>query len=271
MTARRLVFGEVADAYERHRPDYPPALIDDLLTLAGLTAGERALEVGSGTGKATAMLAARGIAVLGVEPSAEMAAVARAKLATTGLVEIVECDFERFDPGGERFRLACSAQAWHWVDPDRRCALARRALVDGGVLAAFWNVPAWGASTLRDELIDIYANLAPQVSTDGPLHPANDPLENESERRWAREIVAAAGLAQPAHRLYRWDARYSSGEYVALLGTLSEIRLLAVDVRERLLAGVAAAINAHAGVLTLPMATRLCTARAIALGRPSDR
>jgi hypothetical protein len=30
MRERRLVFGEVAELYDRHRPTYPPALIDDL-------------------------------------------------------------------------------------------------------------------------------------------------------------------------------------------------------------------------------------------------
>jgi len=36
MRERRLVFGEVAELYDRHRPSYPERLIDDLVAIAGL-------------------------------------------------------------------------------------------------------------------------------------------------------------------------------------------------------------------------------------------
>ena len=52
-----LVFGEVAAEYDRVRPGYPPELIDTVLSHA--PADPTALDVGAGTGKATAMFAAR--------------------------------------------------------------------------------------------------------------------------------------------------------------------------------------------------------------------
>jgi hypothetical protein len=52
---RRLALGEVAGLYDRARPGYPAALIDDLVNWA--QPGARALEVGAGTGKATRLLA----------------------------------------------------------------------------------------------------------------------------------------------------------------------------------------------------------------------
>jgi len=54
---RRLSFGGVAELYDRSRPSYPPALVDDVLEFAGVGPGEadRALEVGAGTGKATVL------------------------------------------------------------------------------------------------------------------------------------------------------------------------------------------------------------------------
>ena len=66
----RLVFGQVAERYERVRPSYPQALVDEVVELA---VGGPALEVGAGTGKATVMFARRGLTVHAVEPSAEMA------------------------------------------------------------------------------------------------------------------------------------------------------------------------------------------------------
>jgi tRNA G46 methylase TrmB len=64
MRERRLVFGEVAELYD----SYPPALVDDLVAMAGLDGGQAVLEVGAGTGKATVLFAQRGIPVLAIEP-----------------------------------------------------------------------------------------------------------------------------------------------------------------------------------------------------------
>jgi hypothetical protein len=46
------VFNEVADAYDRHRPAYPDALIDRACGVAGLVPGARVLEIGCGAGMA---------------------------------------------------------------------------------------------------------------------------------------------------------------------------------------------------------------------------
>jgi len=123
-TPQRLVFGDVAELYDRSRPSYPDALIDDVIAAAPLREGGRALEVGAGTGKATRLFARRGVPVLAIEPSPGMAAVARRNLASFADVEIIESDFERWDPAGERFALLYSAQAWHWIDSEVRFARA---------------------------------------------------------------------------------------------------------------------------------------------------
>jgi SAM-dependent methyltransferase len=259
---RRLVFGEVADLYDRHRPSYPRALVDDIVAGAGLGAGIRALEVGAGTGKATAQVAARGVDVLAIEPSAEMAALARRNCAAYPGVQVIETDFERWSPAGERFGLLYSAQAWHWIDPAVGYVRAREALTPGGLLAVFWNRPAWGDSPLRAALAAAYHAAAPDMPTDGPLHPAN-PRPGEEDRDWEAEMAAVTGFTGARTRRYDWEIAYSADEYRGLLATLSEIALLDPDRRRALLAGVGAAIDAHGGRLEMPMATRLCLARAV--------
>jgi protein-L-isoaspartate O-methyltransferase len=94
----RGTFDQAAEIYHRARPDYPEALFDDLVVLAGLAPGDRLLEVGCATGKATLPLARRGFSITCVELGAELAAVARRNLAGFG-VEVVERRFEDWRPG----------------------------------------------------------------------------------------------------------------------------------------------------------------------------
>src|SRR3989442_9343753 len=135
---RAQSFGQDAQRYERARPSYPAALIDDLVTnLCG-----RVLDVGCGTGKAARLLAARGCQVLGVEPDARMAAVARAYG-----IPVEVATFEAWDPVGRTFDLLVSGQAWHWVDPAVGPAKAAALLPGGGRLAGVWNLVPHGSPT----------------------------------------------------------------------------------------------------------------------------
>ena len=95
----RETFDQAADIYHRVRPDYPAALFDDLIVLAGLAPGDRLLEVGCATGKATLPLARRGFSITCLELGSELAAVARGNLAGFD-VEVVAGRFE--DWAGDR-------------------------------------------------------------------------------------------------------------------------------------------------------------------------
>jgi hypothetical protein len=57
----RETFDAAAERYDRARPGYPAAMFDDLADLAGVGPGCRVLEIGSGTGQATAPLAGAGV------------------------------------------------------------------------------------------------------------------------------------------------------------------------------------------------------------------
>ncbi|WP_199237197.1 class I SAM-dependent methyltransferase [Kribbella antiqua] len=79
----RTTFGEVAELYDRVRPTYPPEMYDDLARLLG-NPRPRVLEIGPGTGQATAPMVARGWSVTAVELSPDLARVAQAKRAVLG-------------------------------------------------------------------------------------------------------------------------------------------------------------------------------------------
>ncbi len=103
------MFGEDADLYDRARPSYPAELIDDVVAL--VSAQGRVLDAGCGTGKATVLLAARGLRGVAVDPDPAMAAVARAHLERSPGWRVDVSSFEDWTvaPADARFDLIVSA------------------------------------------------------------------------------------------------------------------------------------------------------------------
>jgi SAM-dependent methyltransferase len=258
---QRLAFGRVAELYDRARPSYPSELIDELIQFAALRPGDQVLEVGAGTGKLTYLLAKRGLAVLALEPSVAMADVARVNCERYPLVEIEQVDFEHQQTVTPLLSAVVSAQAWHWVAPELRYARAANALAPGGTLAAIWTFPDWEHTQLRDGLRDAYRVAAPDLQDDFPMHPASEPTDLAGD--WHAEIEASAGFAEPQVRKHPWSATYSTAGYLELLQTHQDHILLESAARERLLAAVAAAIDATGGEIVLSFVTRLCLARRV--------
>jgi SAM-dependent methyltransferase len=255
---QRLAFGRVAELYDHARPSYPTACIDAVIEFGALEPPARILEVGAGTGKATVLLAERGFGIIGLEPSAEMARVARANCAAYPDVEIVECEFERWRPP-EPLPALISTQAWHWIDAERRYECARAALLPGGVLAAIWTFPDWGACVLRSALSDAYQRAAPDLAADFPMHPDSESTRLAAD--WRREITAASGFGLGEAQMYRWSMPYSGGQYTDLLQTHQDHILLDAGRRRRLLEAIAGAIADAGGTLTMPFVTYVCLAK----------
>jgi SAM-dependent methyltransferase len=255
---QRLAFGRVAELYDRVRPSYPEAVVDAVMDFAALTAPARILEVGAGTGKATVLFAGRGLRLLALEPSRAMAEVARTNCANYPDVEIIESDFELW-AADERFPAVISAAAWHWVAPEVRYLKAHRVLLPGGTLAAIWTFPDWESCELTSPLSDAYATAAPTLVPDFPMHPDSQPTSLAGD--WMAETTAAGLFTDSSVKTFRWAREYSSVEYASLLQTHQDHILLKDGQRAELLAAITDAIDAHTGIIALPLATRVCLAR----------
>ena len=152
MTARvrALSFGSVAEHYERYRPGYPEALVDLIL---GDVPVSTAIEIGAGTGKATRVIARRGIAVTAVEPDLQMGAVLGRE--TSGLpVTLIRSTLEDLS-GLPPADLLYAAAAWHWTDPVTRWQHAAALLRQGGVFASFGGPINIADDRLADEVEEL--------------------------------------------------------------------------------------------------------------------
>lgn len=232
---RGRVFDTVAAAYDAQRAGYPQALFADIVASAQLRPGDRVLEVGCGSGQATAGFVAVGLEVVGVDPGFALIDLARTKFSGAGPAQFVVSSFEDWPLEDRRFELVAAAQSWHWVRGDIGFAKAAEALRPNGHLAIFGHTPAWSAE-LVDRLRPVYARLAPELW--GPLPEAwylpKGPIP---------ERIAASGcFTLRLHRGYAWRRAYDARSFSAYLGTRSDLLGLSQARRDELLASVTAAL-----------------------------
>ena len=248
---QRFLFNQIAGLYDQARSGYPEALFYDIVEIAGLSPGDKLLEVGCGTGKATEDFARKRLDVLALDPGGDMIATARRRLAPFACVRFVETTFEAWPVQANAFRLVAAAQSWQWVAPDIRFVKAREALAPGGALAVFGSVQMDIPSPLREALSEIYLRRAPELGGRPPEHSylPDGPFPGYFEQ---------SGLFGPVlHRNYAWSRRFSAQGYVEYLASVSRYQLLEAVRRGALFAAIARAIEAHGGGFDLPCETHL--------------
>jgi SAM-dependent methyltransferase len=214
--ALRRTFETAADLYDAARPSYPDELFADLVCLAALKPGDRLLEIGCATGKATRALLERGFSIVCVEMGAQLAEHARRNLAGLS-VEIHVEPFETWEGEAESFDLVYAATAWHWVDPAIRYGKVHGLLRPGGHLA-FWSaVHAFpeGFDPFFSEIQEVYDVIGESWEGEWPPRPPDEVPDDRTE-------IDASGLFEDVQvRRYVWETSYTAGEYIALLDTFS--------------------------------------------------
>jgi SAM-dependent methyltransferase len=245
---QRTVFGEVAEQYDATRPSYPDEVFDIVMQYGMLQPGDRALEIGAGTGKATEKFLARGLQVHALEPSPGMADVLRGKG-----VDAEQTTFEEYIGRGD-FALVYAAQAWHWVSGDDRYQRVASVLRAGGVTAFFWNHGRPHPEPIKTDNDAVYARLWPENDVDHTYWPPDQTPD---------EIGASGLFTDIETHVVTWETSYTSAEWVRLLQTQSGHRMLPEAVRTELHDGIAAVIDKHGGVMPCVYDTDLYLSRRV--------
>ncbi|MET7289152.1 class I SAM-dependent methyltransferase [Streptomyces sp. NPDC005573] len=209
-------FNAAAAQYAANRPSYPPALFDTLAELAGRPlAGARTVDVGAGTGIATALLHERGAEVLAVEPGEGMAAEFRRTLPH---IPLVRGNGNALPVADAHADLLTYAQAWHWTDPARAVPEALRVLRPGGALALWWNTDALDVEWIAE-------------ATDRASRFFGVDLTVEKDKATRRFRQAdPSGRLRFDRRTVRWSRRVPADTHLANVGSHS---LLLVSPEER--------------------------------------
>ncbi|WP_229070955.1 trans-aconitate 2-methyltransferase [Actinoplanes sp. DH11] len=225
MPIRALTFGSVAEAYERYRPGYPAAVAELLLHYAGRPI-RTALEIGAGTGKATRLLAACGIAVTACEPDAAMLAELRRHVPPS--VRTVQAPFEELRPG-QTYDLVYAAAALHWTDPHDRWPRIAALLEAGGVVASFGGPAELADPAVREA---VRAAREPFLATDE--FPSPDGTPPESAMQWpGTELEKSALFTDVQQHVIPRRITVTAIDYVGQLSTVSAYLQLPAEQQQQ--------------------------------------
>lgn len=241
------VFNEVPELYDRVRPGYPDELFADLGAITGMDERSSVLEVGCGTGQATRSLAALGYSVTAVEPGADMAALARQRIASFRNVDVETSTFEEWDDRGRRFDVLVAASSWHWVDPSIGWQRAHTVLSPG----VGWHCSATSLS-MRPGEPEVYAETADLHERFCPGNPdwGHPPLEDDvrtTDKGWGLVDDPGGLFGPPIVRWYPTVQWFNGDGFADHLRSLSIYRRLDRDVREPLLNAIAERIRTRMG------------------------
>lgn len=237
----RSIFGLDPAGYHAARLDYPEALYAQLFGRADQEPIRSVVEIGAGTGHATAKLLAPSVErLVAVEPDPALAEYLRGRFADRA-VDVVASDFVSAPIQG-RFDLAVAASSFHWLDPDTALARIRDLLKPGGTVALWWN--AYRQPGIGDPFADAIMPLLEGLDLP-PSESMRGHYSLDADLHVAR--LQGAGFDHVEHQLYRRERTLSAADARALYASYSFVRALPEERREALLTAITDLVDREFG------------------------
>lgn len=216
----RIGFNSMAADYEEYRLSYPEELFEDIKRY--VEHPQNALEIGIGTGKATAPFLKEGIIVTAVEPNEKMAEIAMEKNALLGSLKILNGNFEDFTFEHE-FDLVYAASSFQWLKSDDRMKMIWRCLKPNGTFAKFKTITIINPQMSEGSkaLFDIYNKFLPEYL----------PRERKNRHK-SREEFVKAGFLNLQHKEYYKNYLFDANRYIKFMNTYTEYVVLDKNVKD---------------------------------------
>ncbi len=264
---RRTHFDEIVVNYDRIRPDYPVELYEDIVKYTGRKSSAKAIEIGAGTGKATAPFLNAGYEVTAVEIGAKMAEFLLDKYKGYKGLNVIIDSFENISFDENSFDLIYAASAFHWVDAKIGCPKAFRLLKNSGVIALFrYNEMSAHENELSKEIKKLYdkyyfthytsKHWQPQRKTKAELEKPSRILVD-----FGFESLQQYGFIDVSMKFYDFTRSYSADDYITWLDTMADHRGLPESNKTALYASVKEAILRNGGRYTLDYVFQLYMGR----------
>jgi SAM-dependent methyltransferase len=194
-----VAFNVAGEAYDRFMGRYSAVLTPQMADFAGVTAGQRVLDVGSGPGALVAELIDRGAHVSAVDPSPQFVGAVRDRYPD---VDVRQATAEELPFEDGSFDAALAQLVVHFMaDPVKGISEMARVTGDGGVVAA----SVW-------DMVGGKAPISPFWRAARELDPA---VEGESRRAGAgegqlSELFAQAGLTDIEEKPLHVDVEHAT-------------------------------------------------------------
>lgn len=229
-------FADVADAYERGRPDYAPAIVGAIAAELKIPTAAPVLDLAAGTGKLTRALLKAGLDVVAVEPQASLRRVLAANVEAE---RVRDGTAEAIPLPDSSVAAVTVADAFHWFDHSVALREIRRVLRPGGGLAVLATAPDWSDVPWADEVGKLMAGLRPE-------HPHFDGPP------WQEAVRAAGGWSEPREVRVTTSQPTSPDRVLDYLASISWLGAMPADERAETLRRARAVIEASEMPAALP-------------------
>lgn len=219
-----MTFNDDVKNYDRYRPDYPKELFDDIIKYSNKSL-KNVFEIGAGTGQATKHFAKLKSNITAIDIGENMVNYLSEKFKNCSDIKCICSSFENYKCENKIFDLVYCATAFHWLDEKSALPKIKSILKDNGIIALFWNHPFVGRrnNIVHDEIRKVYAKYRPNDET---------PKEFSAEdtEKYVH-LLNEFGFKDIAVKLYYRQRHFTAQEYVFLLNTYSDHRLLAPEIK----------------------------------------
>ena len=224
---RRAWYGNVAEAYNRTRPAYPPQLINKAVELALTSQNAKILEIGCGPGTATKDFAKLGYSIVALEPNFQASQLAQQNCLAYPQVEIINTTFEEWPLQPRKFDAILAATSFHWVSPEIVYEKTATALKGNGFLILLWNTPPQPSYEIHQQVLHkVYQDLAPSLGK-----YENKEIHLRNVKGISKNIIESGFFQEINSEHLVTDVTYSIDSYIALLSTLSPY--IALEAQQR--------------------------------------
>lgn len=208
----KMAFDQMADYYDHYRPRYPEEIIRTILHKAQLTSGAKVLEIGAGSGKATAQFADFGFEMLCLDPGEHLIKQAKTRLNRSNITFAVS-RFEDYPLPKNHFDAVLSAQAFHWIEKPEGLRLCSETLKRQGYLLPFWNIEILHDTALDKDLYEIMDRYNAFTAT---MKAAD--YQHRVERI-SKELTWGDFFQPPQVVQTHWEKNYTADEYFGFVMT----------------------------------------------------
>jgi len=243
-----MSFGNVADSYDRVRPE-PPQQALDWLVPAGC---EVAVDLAAGTGLFTRALLGRAARVVAVEPDERMRGVLAQR--SPG-VDVRAGQGEAMPLPDASADAVFVSTAWHWLDPARAVPEIARVLKPGGRLGVIWTSRDRGQDWVAElDLLRTPGAYAAGTGSGEPRTAAE--VRSRLDRHHTVTLPAGAAFRDQEGASFYFTRTISVDDVLEWLATSSEVITAPATDRAAGLARCRTTLAARAdsaGILTMPM------------------